>query len=297
MSALPTTLLLSGLVLIYAVAGGLFLRWRLQCRRDRPPVHDKLMRAPGERLRLRLDQLDNRTDLLILAGTFVPLAILLAGLALPSAQTANDHPALILCLTLGGIVAALGAAGWGLKLTLDERRAARRAQTGERIVAENLNPLVTSGHYVFHDVPTENHDPSFNLHHIVVGPAGIFAIETRTLEKRRPLPGRKEHEITFDGEEIIYPWGQDVHGLGPARFKADWLADWIYQITGQRLPVTPVLTFPGWWVNATASRNVRVHNPRQLATLVRHSQGSLIDPRQLELIADQLETRCRDVEL
>ncbi|HTJ79053.1 MAG TPA: nuclease-related domain-containing protein [Rariglobus sp.] len=297
MSPFTLIVLLSGLLLIYLVVGGLFVRWRLQCRRDIPPVHDKLMRTAGERLRLRLECLDERTDWLLLAGSFVPLALLLAGLAITSRPVGLDHPVLVVGLTFGAFIIAIGATAWGILFILTARRTARRALLGERIVAENLNPLIADGHHVFHDVPTENRDTAFNVHHVVVGPAGIFAIETKTLQKRRPIPGRKEHEIIFDGEQIVYPWGQDVHGLGPARIKAEWLADWIYQITGRRIAVTPVLTFPGWWVNTTSARGVYVHNPKQLAALMRHTQGPELDPRHIELIADQLALRCRDVEL
>jgi len=297
MNSLTVISSLSGLFLTYFIAAALFLRWHLQCRQDRPPVRDKLMRAAGERLRQRLDVLDRRTHFLLLAGTFTPLLILLAGLATVSSRFGDRHPGLVLGLTIGLFVVLLAASTWSILRTLNERRDARRALLGERIVAENLDRLTATGHHVFHDIPTENRDPIFNLHHVVVGPAGIFAIETKTLKKRRTIPGRKEHEIVFDGDQIVYPWGQDVHGLGPARFKSNWLSDWIYQITGQRLTVIPVLTFPGWWVNSTTARDVRVHNPRQLSSLVRHAQGAAIDPNLVEIVADHLETLCRDVEL
>ncbi|MFA6289729.1 MAG: nuclease-related domain-containing protein [Opitutaceae bacterium] len=297
MNSLTVILSLSGLFLTCLVSVGILLHWHLQCRQDHPPVREKLMREAGERLRRRLECLEKRTLLLLLGGTLVPLTLLLGGLAIADSHYGNDHPALILVFTIGGFIATLGAAGWGLQRTLTERRSARRSLIGERIVAENLSPLIVAGHHIFHDVPTKDHDPSHNLHHVVVGPAGILAIETRTFGKRRAIAGRKPNEILFDGTQIVHPWGQDGQGLGTARLKADWLSDWIYQITGKRVTVTPVLTFPGWWVNTTVSREVDVHNPRQIAALMRHTKGNVIEPQLIELIVDQLQVRCRDVEL
>ena len=297
MNSLTVILSLSGLFLTCLVSVGLLIHWHLQCRHDHPPVREKLMRMAGERLRRRLECLDKRTLLLLLGGTLVPLTLLLVGLAVADARFGNDHPALVLILTIGGFLATLGAAGWGLQKNLVERRSAHRSLVGERIVSENLDPLVVAGHHVFHDIPTEDQDPAANLHHVVVSPAGILAIETRTFEKRRIIAGRKPNEILFDGTQIIHPWGQDGQGLGTARLKADWLSDWIYQITGKRVTVTPVLTFPGWWVNTTVSREVNVHNPRQIAALMRHTKGIPIEPHLIDLIVEQLQIRCRDVEL
>mgnify|MGYP000447730379 CR=1 FL=1 len=43
-------------------------------------------------------------------------------------------------------------------------------------VAEALAPLTVDGCRIFHDVPAA----AFNLDHVIVGPTGVFALETKT---------------------------------------------------------------------------------------------------------------------
>jgi hypothetical protein len=47
---------------------------------------------------------------------------------------------------------------------------------GELATAQELNQLMRHGYYVFHDLQAEN----FNIDHIVIGPAGVFAVETKS---------------------------------------------------------------------------------------------------------------------
>ncbi|MDE3085018.1 MAG: hypothetical protein KGJ37_07380, partial [Verrucomicrobiota bacterium] len=114
--------------------------------------------------------------------------------------------------------------------------------------------------------------------------------------KGKAVGGRPEHEITFDGEQLIYPWGEDTHGLAQTRRQAEWLTQWIYQLVGERLLITPILVFPGWWVNMTTLRDLKVLNPKQLAATL-HSEGTpVLNQKQIDTIALQLDARCRDVD-
>jgi len=54
---------------------------------------------------------------------------------------------------------------------------------GERYVAEELNQLMADGFHVFHDVPFEN----YNMDHVLVGPTGVFVVETRQRGSRCAL--------------------------------------------------------------------------------------------------------------
>ncbi len=286
---------LTGLLLVHLVLAALLFRWRWLSR-EKPPVSEKLLRAPGERLRRRLDRLDEFTDWTLVGTPFVAIGTLLLGFWLLPRLTSGEHQVFTVVATLSLFTLVVGAAAWFLLRVLAQRRDLRRALQGERVVAESLATLVPTGAHVFHDVPTESGNPADNLHHVVLSPVGVFAIYTQTHARRKAIAGRKEHEILFDEDHLIYPWGQDAKGLVPARQKALWLSDWIFQIVGERIAVSPVLTFPGWWVTPITQRDVRVQNPGQIAAYISQSAPGKITAKQIELIAKQLEARCRDVE-
>ena len=270
--------------------------WRVNRRRERPPVSEKLLRGPGEGLRRRLEKLDDYLLIGLGACAVVPGILLWGGLVLSGhiKSTAWAETVFIAAIVL--FVGALAGAGWWLMRTLTLRRDCHLGLYGEKAVAEALQPLVTLGYQVFHDVPCEYGDTKFDIDHIVIGPSGIYCVETKTRRKGKPIDGRKDHEIIFDGEQLIYPWGEDTHGLAQTRKQAEWLGQWIYQIIGERMLVTPVLVFPGWWVSTTTLRDLKVLNPKQLGATIHSNAPAVLNPKQIELVSRQLDARCRDVE-
>ncbi len=145
-------------------------------------------------------------------------------------------------------------------------------------------------------MPADN----FNLDHVIVGPTGVFAIETKPRRAGRAQPGRRPDEITFDVALLIFPWGQDVVGLEPARHLASWRGTWLRDTAGEPVLPVPVLTFPGWNVTTTATASaavaeVSVVSPSAIPGLVRNRPGMLND-LQIDHIAKQLAVKCRDVE-
>jgi hypothetical protein len=166
---------------------------------------------------------------------------------------------------------------------------------GERVVAEAIDPLKAEGYRIFHDVPCEGKSGRFNIDHVIVGPARVYAIETKTRRKGRSRDGFAAHEIIYDGKVLAYPWGEDKHGLDQALRQAQWLEEWLESVLGKRAFVQPVLTFPGWMVITRRPGPVAVLNPKMIATLLKGSRTATLDAREIDLISRQLEARCRDV--
>ena len=296
MNPLGLPVILTCVVIVLLVHGALLALARWQDR-EHPPVTGKLLRSPGEHLRTRLNYLEERTSWLILVTSSVPLLVLLVG-ALVIASRAPEAHGLVTPIGFAvGFVLTAGTGGFFLHDTLAARRRSRYALQGHRIVNDSLAALVPSGFKVFHDVPTDAGDLDGYLHHVVIGASGIFVIEASTPAIRPTIPGRKPQEIIYDGDQLIYPWGQDTAGLVPARRKAEWLTEWIYQLVGERIPISAVLTFPGWWVTSTAFRDIRVCNPNQFAALILQTPKVAMSDQIYERLARQLEIRCRDVEL
>jgi hypothetical protein len=72
----------------------------------------------------------------------------------------------------------------GIVRTRKQIRAMRLGRDGERAVGQALEQLRRYGYRVFHDIL----GPNWNIDHVVIGPGGIFTVETKTLSK--PLRGR-----------------------------------------------------------------------------------------------------------
>jgi hypothetical protein len=287
----PMLLALALYLAAYLLCLGALWLLRVNRRRERPPLAPKLLRGPGESLRWRLQRLDDALLLHAFGAAFLPMGVFVGGLMLALNLPAGERdPAMLGAFVL--FIVTLGFCGrWMLqKFTL--RRDSHLGLLGEKIVAEALAPLAGEGCRIFHDIPAG----TFNLDHVVVGPTGVFAIETKTRRAGRAQAGRRPDEIVFDGAQLIYPWGEDTFGLDQAMHRAAWLGTWMRDTAGEPVSPVPVLTFPGWNVTTTAAgAEVQVVSPTAIPGLVRH-QPTALQPAQIEHIARQLEVRCRDVE-
>lgn len=275
------------------------LWWQKRQRKTRLPFGEetKLCRQPGETLLNQVRKSDEEEPIHLLWASCVPallgLSVLILAARLPKA------------LVLPG--AAVAVLVFLVTYWLAARWMARRAQEngnrhlgyfGERIVAEHLEPLKRAGWYIFHDVPGQSNGTKFNVDHVAVGPQGVFAIETKTRRKGNARPGFDDHKVYFDGQVLIWPWGEDNHGLEQAERNALWLAETIRADLGERFHVSPVLTLPGWWVEQKPSRQARlarVTNPKGLAKFL-PSGSAVLSDKQIAAIAAKLDARCRDVQ-
>jgi len=163
---------------------------------------------------------------------------------------------------------------------------------GEQSVAEQLQTLLAEGYRVFHDIPG---DGKWNIDHAAVGPAGVFAIETKSRTKRPGKAGERDHEAEFDGKAIRFPSGYDAEAPEQARRNAKWLANMLSKSTGERVTVQPIVALPGWWVTLKANSDVKVLSGKQVPGFIA-AEPPKLSAKVIQQIAYQLEQRCRDVE-
>lgn len=280
------------------VVAVLWLRLRRSRERKPFPDHLKLRRGPGESLRRQIEQIDNgllqRTVLAFLA----PLAA--SGLlAWVTTSMQGDEQTAALVAVLVGLLLVLWAIGRSMAGQLESWRNRYLGYFGERVVAEALEPLKARGYLVFHDVAAGSLGRRFNLDHVVVGPGGVFAIETKTRRQGRDGGTRPEvagHEIIYDGEKLSFPWGDDRHGLDTAVERADWLARWLRQELELEIPVTPMLTFPGWTVVTRTPGPLTVLSPGRIPETILQANQKTLGPARIDAVAQLLDLRCRDVE-
>ena len=113
----------------------------------------------------------------------------------------------------------------------------RLARDGERAVGQYLEGLRERGYRVFHDIIGNG----FNIDHVLIGPAGVFTIETKTISK----PPKGPTQISYDGEKVILDgFAPDRDPVIQAKAQANWLQAQIKESTGKNFKVRPVVLFP-----------------------------------------------------
>ncbi len=149
-------------------------------------------------------------------------------------------------------------------------RQLRQGIEGERAVGQYLERLRENGYVVFHDLVGSG----FNIDHLIIGPGGVFTVETKTWSK----PGSSDARIVFDGESIrIGSSLPDRDLLVQARAQAGWVRSLLAESTGQRIDVKGVIVFPGWFVVSAkgASKDVWVLEPKALPAFLANEPARL----------------------
>ncbi len=269
--------------------------WRRRKHRVRPPLEFKLLRGAGESLRRRVQRFDEEWFFYGVGAALAPIlpaCVTLFGLA---KAAPHMNAAVGLSFTfLAWLLGALASGRW-LQGKLFRYSNDHLGYLGERAVAEYLEKLTKEGYLVFHDVPAVG-TTAFNLDHVTVGPTGVAVVETKTRRKGRTKHDRAAHKVFYDGKQLIWPWGENRDGLDQVMNNADWLAKWLSDRTGLRLPVKPIVVLPGWWVEMRARGPVTVIDLKHVADAVRGYGEVTLSAEQIDLIGRQLDDRCRDVE-
>jgi hypothetical protein len=261
-------------------------------RGRRSPLTGNLLRGAGETLRAEIEKLSEKIDEYIykLFTLFVPpLALLMVFYYLGD----NKLQIWQILLAVAFYVLLTWWATRRLYLLLKQRSNLYLGLDAELAVGQELNHLMLQGCRVFHDFPAEN----FNIDHVVVGPGGVIAVETKGRAKPDKGRGSVDATVIYDGQILRFPDWHEKEPLEQAKRQADWLLKWLSSAVGEPVQVRPALALPGWFIERTKQGNVIVFNgksPHFLAKL-QNPTGTLA-PQMIQRIAHQLEERCRDVE-
>ena len=242
--------------------------------RTRTPIRQPLPRQPGQSLveqRRRL--FDERFDPLV---TFTLCVIIWAGTAWHFWWQAR--PPTLMFVGLVSFI-ALFSVGYTLHRGFGVTRESRRFTLGiegERVVAASLDQLRQTGYEVLHDLLGEG----WNIDHVVVGPAGIFTVETKALRKPEKGPCVIQYNRT-----TIYANGatgyRNRDAWRQAKAQAHWLRKELRQLMGEDHFIQPAILFPGWFIeqrqgppfqqpvwilNPDMFISHLLHHPRKLST-------------------------------
>lgn len=287
-----------GYFLLFALGALLMqLMWRRKQRTEIPfGKNVVLSRQPGEGQLELVRKLDENEILWIALGAGASALVL--ALLLPATDW---FPGYWKLAWAGFSIVFFGVVFWRamrwVATKLDERSNRYLGYFGERFVADCLEPLKQDGWYVFHDVPMDGKTSEFNLDHVVVGPRGLFVIETKSWRKKKTKKGEPIPCIRFDGVTLTGPRGIDNTPIRQVERNAKDLTKILENETGLELFVKPILTFPEWAVDFSATgpdATTHVVKSDGLVGFISKGRNPLSDP-QVDLVARSLGRRCRTV--
>ncbi len=249
-------------------------------KKHRPPVEGPLRRLAGQSVRDERDRLlnDQLLDYVLVAFGFCSLAAwewLRRWISLPFAAEILTGAALLMTAYCAFRIFRLRK----------EIRNLNQAEKGERRVSELLSQLRRKRYVAFDDLPaTES-----NVDHVIVGPGGIFAIETKAYS----VFGNGYVGVDEQGVLRLSNKPAMKDPLGQATSAAATVAKMLKERMRQDFAVTPVLIFPGWSLKgARAQTGVVVLNDGMIAEFFA-SLPEVVGDDQITAICSHLDQSAR----
>jgi hypothetical protein len=261
-------------------------------RKKRLPFTQKILRPPGESLRIRLVELDEKlNDRLIQLFLAAYSPLIMAGLVALQGVRASVG----VWITVAAIAAIASVwSAYRLWKVINLRRRIRLGFEGERHVGEALNQLMLVGYRVFHDfLITDKPGSIRNIDHIVIGVNGVFAIETKT---RRKVKGENGANVTVLDNALQYPWGLDHRDLAQAQQDAAWLAEWLSKMSNEPVEVGSILVLPGWFVDRRSKPFVTVLSGSEVVANIPKLNGTATSQSDIRRLSAMIEDRNRNIE-
>lgn len=285
---LKVILFVGAATLLPLAVAHLITSWLQHRRRGfRSPLTGQLLRAPGEKLMKTIENLNLELDSYLAAFVLLPFIFVFLYVVQP--QLFKDLSNTI--IFAGSFFLTFSWLTWKIIGLLNVRHKCRLGLDGERAVGQELNQLMLKGCRVYHDFPAEG----FNIDHIVIGPGGVFAVETKARAKPDKGRGNKDVRVKYDGKALIFPDWKETRPLVQAERQAKWLGRWISSAVGEKVDVKPVVALPGWYVHRTRRGGVIVINGKEVHFMAGQPFGNRLSEKLIQRIAHQVEQRCRDV--
>jgi hypothetical protein len=232
-------------------------------RRWNKASEKKLLRSPGDSRRREIADIDAAiNDSLMYIGVWVTVQIIAY-----TFLTAMLRGAILSYLVAAVSVVTVSFTIWYLvktALQIAKRKQSSDSYFAERMTGDQLSTLILDGYRVFHDLQFDR----FNIDHAIVGPAGVFAFETKHKRIRKSLA--EIAKATFDGTKLKWPNGKvNELGIQDAFDRSITLKQYLGNALGGSMDVQPVLLFPGWNVESKEKGRVDIMNPKQVLSYLK----------------------------
>ncbi len=238
---------------------------------ERSPLKGPPLRTPGQPVQEEIDRTFEQT---------LELSILIIFVAFLAAHEwmrlfFDIHPQPIRFSVIAIIVFVY--CGTKMVSTIRKMRRLKQVGDGEKVLGPSLETLRERGYRVLDGIVGNG----FNIDHMLVGPTGIYTIETKTISK----PARGSRTIVYDGEKIsVDGFMPDRDPIIQAKAQAGRIRDFLKEEIAREIPVRPVVLYPGWFVKAPRNGcGVWVLNPDHLPGFLQNEMTSL-DARDIQAI-------------
>lgn len=178
---------------------------------------------------------------------------------------------------------------YGRQIIQDMRptRQLKQAIRAEQASAQELAASLAGDNRIIHDIQCGD----FNIDHVVVTPAGVFAIETKS--RLKPPAGNGKPTVKYDSQSLDFGSWKETKPVEQAERQARWLANYLRKETGESFVVTAVLALPGWWIERTARITptmVQVINPKNSRwLLLPDKKAPVLDSPEIQRAANAVE--------
>ena len=259
-------------------------------RGKRNPLCKDVLRGPGESLRVKVKELDEKIYDSLFFLYFSPIIIIgfyFMILYLQGRQIKYFE------IVLYGLTIIFMLTFFSVKLykLLHERNNYRLGLDAELAVGRELDHLMLDGFHVYHDFPEEKN----NIDHIVVGPSGVFAVETKGKSKPDKGRGSVDSKVVYDGQKLIFPDNEtNTEYISQAKKQAATLSKWLSSAIGESITVKPVLALPGWFVERKKPDFTILFGYKK-DYLKALSSKKILSKSLILRIVHQIEQKCRDV--
>jgi hypothetical protein len=156
----------------------------------------------------------------------------------------------------------------------------RRTEHGKRRVAEILDRIRSKGFVVFNNSP----DNDFHFDHVVVGPCGIYALETKARS------GSGTIEYRSDGELLLGGRINDGRAVSQTRAAAHSLHLYLRELLHKGYWVNPMLVFEGSW------RVQRARSDFSIDVMTADELEEYFDRQPAELDSEEIAHICSQLE-
>jgi hypothetical protein len=144
-------------------------------------------------------------------------------------------------------------------------RALKRSRDREKIVEQFRDPLRQRGYRIFHHVAGKG----FDLDCVLIGPAGIFTVETQS----RHTAIKGDAPVIFEAEKIrVNGFEPEGDAIAKAKRHAKWLRGLLTEGTNREFTVHPVILYADGSVEwrGPKSHSVWVLEPKWLTSFLDH---------------------------
>ena len=287
-SFLPPLLLMFGLLTIHLL-GLYFLRKNGRKKIRRTPLAQNFLRSPGQSLESKIDWLNQEISLYFVMLVSLPLFFYSGFLSTFYVGRRQYDPQDVALWLICGFVFSFIFLLLTLK-HLKKRRKLRLGYEGAVAVGQELNQLMLQGNHVYHDFPADQS----TIDHVVLGPSGIFVVQTATRSKTSPNGRREDETVEYNGKILMFPDGDDLTTIEQAEGQSAWLSHWISRAVEDPIATRAIVALPGWFVKRTSADGISVVNPKQFSSLFKHIKPRPLADDMIARIGQQMEQKYRE---